>query len=332
MTETGNAAEADDAPGVRPPPEPVVLVVLGPTGVGKSEFALRAGERFAGEIVSADSMQVYCGLDRATAKPDDATRDRVPHHGIDLAAPGEDFSMGDFVRAAERSIEEIRRRGRLPVLVGGTGLYLRGLLKGIVDAPRRNEAIRRRLRATEARRGPGHLHRMLARVDRDAALRLPARDRQRIVRALEVYFSTRRGLSERIREAPFGPDRYRTVKIGLRMDRKKLYRLTDARVVRFFESGLVEEVRDLIASGLPPTCHALKALGYREALAFVQGTISREEAVALTQRNTRRYAKRQMTWFRREEGVAWFDVDPDRSDRFREALDFAARALGGEHP
>ncbi|MFQ5877739.1 MAG: tRNA (adenosine(37)-N6)-dimethylallyltransferase MiaA [Acidobacteriota bacterium] len=307
---------------------PPILVVVGPTGVGKSEFALRACRRFDGEVISVDSMQVYRGLDRGTAKPDRAARRTIPHHGIDLAGPERDFSLGDFVRAAERALEQVRGRGRLPVIVGGTGLYLRGLLKGIVDAPRRDEAIRARLRRIERRRGSGFLHRMLSRVDPQAAERLAPRDGQRLVRALEVFFRARRGLSDLIRESPFGPDRYATVKIGLSMDRRALYRRLDERVVCFFRSGLVREVRGILAAGCPPTSNALKALGYREVMMHLRGEIGIQAAIALTQRHTRRYAKRQWTWFRREEGVVWFDVDPGRDDRFREPLEHAARALG----
>ena len=304
-----------------------LLVIVGPTAVGKSELALSACERFDGEVVSVDSMQVYRGFDGGTSKPDAGARGRVPHHAIDLAGPDEDFSMGAFVRAAEEAITGIVARRRLPVLVGGTGLYLRGLLKGIVEAPRRDEALRRRLREIAGRRGAGFLHRMLQRVDPDAAGRLGARDRQRVIRALEVFLAARRGLFTLIRESPFGPDRYRTVKIGLQMERTALYRLIDARVRRFFADGLVEEVRGLLAAGCAPAANAWKALGYREALRHLRGEIGLEEAIALTQRNTRRYAKRQWTWFRKEEGVTWFDVDPARTERFREPLAFAARAL-----
>src|SRR5439155_11253332 len=168
--------------------------------------------------------QVYRGLDRGTAKPGPDERSRAPHHGIDLAEPGEDFSLGDFVRHAEAAIVSIRRRGRLPVLVGGTGLYLRGLLKGIAELPRRDEALRARLRALSERRGPAGLHRLLARVDPAGAARLGPGDRQRLIRALEVYFVARRGLSDLIGESPFGADRFATVKGGLSMARESLYR------------------------------------------------------------------------------------------------------------
>jgi len=322
------AGESTPAPGTGPPGEGPLLVVVGPTAVGKSELALLACERFGGEIVSVDSMQVYRGLDRGTAKPAPAEIRRAPHHGIDLAEPGQDFSLGDFVRHAERAIAAIRGRGRLPVLVGGTGLYLRGLLKGIVDLPRRDEVLRERLKAIADRRGPEALHRLLARVDPPGAARLPPRDRQRAVRALEVYFAARRGLGDLVAEAPFGPDRYATVKIGLSMARDRLYRIIDERVEGFFASGLLDEVRGLLAAGRPRAANAFKAFGYRESLRHLQGELSLAEAIELTRRQTRRYAKRQWTWFRREAGVAWFDIDPDDPKRFEAPLDYAARGLG----
>ncbi len=303
-------------------------MVLGPTAVGKSELAVRASERFAGEIVSVDSMQVYRGFDRGTSKPDAATRRRVPHHGIDLADPSQDFSLGDFVRSAEEAIAGIRARGRLPVMVGGTGLYLRGLLKGIIDAPRRDPEVRARLIAIDRRRGPAALHRMLARVDPETAARILPGDRQRIVRAIEVYRERREPLSSLIRRTPFAEDRYPAVKIGLSMDRAALYRRIDARVVRFFADGLVEEVRGLLDAGVPRGANAFKALGYREILRHLDGEIRREEAVMLTQRQTRRYAKRQWTWFRREPGVTWFEIIPEVGDPWAAPLEFAARAIG----
>jgi tRNA dimethylallyltransferase len=231
------------------------------------------------------------------------------------------------VRYAERTIDAIRERGRLPVLVGGTGLYLRGLLRGIVDAPRRDEAIRARLAESARRHGDAYLHRILQRVDAEAARRLGARDRQRVVRALEVFFSTRRGLSEWIHESPFGTERYDAIKIGLDMDRDQLYRRIDARVDPVFAAGLIEEVRGLIQGGCPPAANALKALGYRECLAYLAGERPKEKAIELTRRNTRRYAKRQLTWFRAEPGVSWFHLNPDGDDRFRAPLEHAERQL-----
>src|SRR5258706_5922792 len=252
--------------GARPGARTPLLVILGPTAVGKSELAVLACERFGGEILSVDSMQVYQGLDRGTAKPEAAILRRVPHHGLDLAEPGADFSMGDFVRYAERTIAAIRGRRRLPVLVGGTGLYLRGLLKGIVPAPRRREDLRVRLRLLAERRGAPFLHRLLRRVDPRGAAGLRPGDRQRLVRALEVYFETRRGLEALIRETPFGEDRFPSVKIGLNMDRETLYRIIDARVERFFAAGLGDEVRNPLPPGDPPAANPVKAVRYRGAL------------------------------------------------------------------
>lgn len=333
-TATGRSRSdaAPEAPGEwrgLPPPGPPLLVILGPTAVGKSDLAVRICGRLAGEIVSVDSMQVYRGLDRGTSKPDAETRARVPHHGIDLADPGQDFSLGEFVRMAEAAIAGIRARGRLPVLVGGTGLYLRGLLKGIVDAPRRDPVVRARLIDHDRRRGPGSLHRVLARVDPETAGRLLPGDRQRIVRALEVWRERREPLSALIRRTPFAADRHATVKIGLTMDRAALYRRIDDRVVGFFAAGLVDEVRGLLAAGVPPGANAFKAIGYREAARHLAGEIRMEEAVMLTQQGTRRYAKRQWTWFRREPGVNWFAVDPRDSGWWAAPLEFAVRAFGG---
>lgn len=306
---------------------PVVLVVVGPTAVGKSALALDLCARHGGEIVSVDSMQVYRGLDAATSKPGPAERARAPHHGLDLVEPGEDFSMGDFVRAAERSIAAIAARGRLPVLVGGTGLYLRALLRGMAAAPRRDAGIRQRLLDRAARRGVESLHRLLKRLDPDSAARLGPRDRQRLVRALEVRLSAGRPLSSVLRDEPFGAERYDAVKIGLDMDRKALYARIDARVDEFFAAGLVDEVRGLLRAGRRASANAFKALGYREVAAHLRGTIPLEEAVALTRRNTRRYAKRQMTWFRKEPEVAWFTIDPASADPFAAPRAHAAGQL-----
>lgn len=305
----------------------VLLVVVGPTAVGKSEFALEACERFGGEVVSVDSMQVYRGLDAATSKPGPAERARAPHHGVDLVDPGDDFSMGDFVRFAEGAIAGIAGRGRLPVLVGGTGLYLRGLLRGVAEAPRRVPRLRERLRAVGELRGAPFLHRMLRRLDPEGALRLPPSDRQRIVRALEVRLAGGRPLAAMVREQPFGTERYDAVKIGLDMDRARLHRRIDARVDRFFAAGLVGEVRGLLAAGRPAVANAFKALGYRETAAHLRGERTLEDAVALTRRNTRRYAKRQLTWFRAEPGVTWFTIEADARGRYGAALEHAGRQL-----
>jgi tRNA dimethylallyltransferase len=294
--------------------------------VGKSEVALALAERHGGAILSADAMQVYRGLDRGTSKPTPADRARVPHYLVDIADPRTDFSAGDFVRAAEQALADCRARDLRPVLVGGTGFYVRAFLRGLFEGPPRVPALRERLRALQDRRGPGHLHRMLARLDAATAARLSPADEQRVVRALEVRLATGRSLSEHhARDGAGiweGEERHTAVKIGLRRERPDLVDRIRRRVDRFFDSGLIDEVRQLLASGVPAEANALKAIGYREGMALVRGEISAEEARRRTFVATCRYAKRQMTWFRREEGVRWVraDQDPGRISRILDAL------------
>jgi tRNA dimethylallyltransferase len=252
-------------------------------------------------------MQVYRGFDTGTAKPPAQARAQVRHHLIDVAEPGEDFSMGEFVRLAGAAIREISHRGNLPVVVGGTGLYIRGLLRGVFEAPRRDERLRARLRAMADRRGDAFLHRTLARVDPPAAVRIAPGDPQRIIRALEVYLLTRRPLSAFFHEEGFGRELYPAVKLGIDLPREELYRRIERRVGRFVREGLFDETRRLLAAGYPESANAFKALGYREAVAAIRGTVTETEAVELIRRNTRRYAKRQLTWFRHETDVVWLD-------------------------
>lgn len=284
-----------------------VIVVLGPTGTGKSAIAVRLAEAFAGEIVGCDSMQVYRGFNAGTAKPAPEERVRVPHHLVDVADPATDFNLGDYVRLAEGAIERILSSGRRPVVAGGTGLYLQGLLRGISEGPRRDEALRARLLGIEARRARHPLHRLLGRVDPTAAARLSPRDLQRIVRALEVYFATGRSLSASFEAQGAGGDRWPAVKVGLSMPRAFLWKKIEERVDRFFGSGWEAEVRGLLQQGPPESANAWKALGYRHVARLARGHITLDEAREAILHDTRHYAKRQMTWFRREPGVVWFE-------------------------
>jgi tRNA dimethylallyltransferase len=280
---------------------------VGPTASGKSELAVRLAEAFGGEVVGCDSMQIYRGLDAGTGKPDPDLRARVTHHLVDLADPARDFNLGDYVRLAEVAVGSILRAGRVPVIVGGTGLYLQGLLRGVFAGPRRDEALRARLHAVEAKRGSPTLHRMLRRRDPATAARLGPRDTQRIVRALEVGFLTGKPLSEHLASEGFGHDRWPAIKIGLRLPRDLQIRAIEARVDRFLASGWAEEVRRLVASDLPENANCWKALGYREIRRFVRGETGEAEARATIVKETRQYAKRQMTWFRGEPDVTWYE-------------------------
>lgn len=266
-----------------------------------------------GEIVGCDALQVYRGFDAATAKPSREDRARVPHHLVDVADPRRDYSLADYVRDAEEAVAGIAARGRVPIVAGGTGMYLRGLLRGIVGAPPRDERLRRRLRAMAERFGAERLHRWLAGLDPGSAARLPRRDTQRIVRALEIALAHAGTWSERLeREGTWAlaGERYPATKVGLDLPRATLGARLDARVEAFFEAGLVDEVRGLLDSGVPPAANAFKAIGYREVLAaVVSGADPGAEHVRSSVRTaTRRYAKRQRTWLRKEHGLVWIDA------------------------
>jgi len=291
----------------------LLVAVLGPTGSGKSELALDLAERFHGEIVNCDSLQVYRYLDIGTAKLPPGERRGVPHHLIDIVDPSRVFTAGEYARLARQALGEITARGVLPILAGGTGFYLRALLDGLFPGPERNDRLRARLARRESRH-PGWLHRLLARFDPQAAGRIPSADVQKLIRAVEVLLVTRKPVSEWFSEQGRDPLRgYRVLKLGLDPPRAALYERLNARCAGMFTGGLVEEVRGVLARGIPPDAKALEAHGYRQALQVIQGKMQLDEAVALAQRNTRHYAKRQWTWFRRDPEIRWlagFGGDP----------------------
>lgn len=285
--------------------EAPLLAIVGPTGSGKSELALAVARRFPAEVVNCDSVQLYRYLDIGTAKLAPAERQGVPHHLIDVADPDELVTAGDYARRARPLLAEIAGRGHLPIVVGGTGFYLRALLDGLFPGPQRDPALRERLAARETAQ-PGWLHRMLARLDPAAAARIHPHDTNKLIRALEVCLLTRRPLSKLWAE---GRDRlhgFRTLKIGLDPPRALLYARLDERCRAMFERGLIEEVRQILARGFPETSKPLEALGYRQALEVLRGRLAPEEAIYLAQRETRRYAKRQWTWFRGDPEIEWF--------------------------
>jgi tRNA dimethylallyltransferase len=263
-----------------------------------------------GEIVGCDALQVYRRFDIATAKPTAEERAAAPYHLVDWVDPDVDYTLADYVQDADRAIAGIRSRGRVPVVAGGTGMYLRGLLKGVVPAPARSPELRRRLAAMTARFGPARMHRWLSGLDPASAARLPAADVQRILRALEIALTGTRSWSSALdREGTWGAagERYPSLKIGLHMEREALVRRIERRVDRFFDAGLVPEVRDLLDGGVRQDANAFKAIGYREVLAALVRGGSLDSAREEVKKNTRRYSKRQRTWFRKEPGMHWLD-------------------------
>jgi len=282
-----------------------VVVLVGPTASGKSDLGCALARRFAGWILSVDSMAVYRGLDIGTSKPAAEVRSEIPHRGLDLADPAEDFSLGDFIRAADAALAEMRPA--LPILVAGTGLYLRGVLKGVAALPGRDAAFRGRMLERERIEGPGTLHRLLEETDSPTARRISPADLQRLVRALELCESGCRDSIAKPGAEWNGPDRFPSVKVGIRRSRTELERRIRERFEQFLARGLLEETRDLLRR-VPISSNAFKALGYRELAAHLEGRWDLETARRETVGNTLRYAKRQMTWFRKEPGVRWFDL------------------------
>jgi tRNA dimethylallyltransferase len=285
-----------------------IIAIVGSTASGKSHLALSIAERFNGEIVNYDSVQIFRHLDIGSAKPTREERERVPHHMIDIREPDELFTAGDYQREARQVLHAIRARGRLPVLVGGTGLYLRALTEGLFSGPPRSSYWRERLEAIAERKGREHLHKLLARLDPPAAARIAARDKPKIIRAVEVRLETGKSLSKHLEAEPRQPlTDFQLHAIGLNPPRHDAHQRIDARVHRMFEAGLVEEVCGLIARGVPKNAKCWGAIGYRQVLTHLDVCNSWDEVIRIIQRDTRRYAKRQMTWFRKQPNVTWFD-------------------------
>ena len=279
-------------------------IVLGPTGSGKSDLALCIAMALGGEIVSCDSLQVYRGFDLGTAKLGAAERRGIPHHLLDLIDPTQLFTAGDYARVARTCLREIAGRDRIPIVVGGTGFYLRALLEGLFPGPVRSPRIRDRLARREQRKS-GSLHRILSRLDPAAAARIHPSDKNKTIRALEVRLLEGRPLSALFKLGREPLTGFQPIKLGLDPPRDLLYRKLDARSERMFESGLIAEARDLLAAGVPVDAKPFESLGYRQALDVVQERLTLEQALACTQAATRRYAKRQLTWFRKEHSVHW---------------------------
>jgi tRNA dimethylallyltransferase len=286
---------------------PSLVVVCGPTASGKTSLALRLAEQFPSEVVSADSRQVYRDMDIGTAKPSSDELARVPHHLIDIVRPDQAFNANKFAELAHQAVTGIHQRQKLPLVVGGTGLYLQVLVSGLLDVPGPDEALRERLRLEEEQQGPGSLYRRLQQLDPAMAERLQPRDQVRIIRALEVHAATGQSLAALQQQHNFSANRFRVLWLGLAVERQQLYRIIEERVEAMFAKGLVDEVRGLIAQGYSPDLKAFKTIGYREVISFLKGELSLEQAIAAVKLNSRRYAKRQMTWFRRNPEIIWVD-------------------------
>lgn len=287
--------------------KPRILAIVGPTAVGKTSLSLQVAARLHGEIISADSMQVYRGMDIGTAKPTLAERSLIPHHLIDVVDPGESFSAADYQRLARAAVDDILERGRLPIFSGGTGLYIRAAIDDYnFTASENNPTVRKKLQQELQEAGLPALYTRLEQVDPRVASRLHATDQRRIIRALEVYETTGRALSSWESEKDIKNALYDVLIIGLLRPREELYARIDARVEQMFATGLLEEARQLFAQGI--SLVALQALGYKELLAYLEGHSSLEEVKAILKQQTRRYAKRQMTWFRADSRVHWVDA------------------------
>ncbi len=308
-------------------PEPLLVVIVGPTASGKSALAIGLAQQFAGEIVSCDSVAVYRRFDIGTAKPTREECALVPHHLLDIAEPGEPFTAGEYARRARAAIAEIVQRGRLPIVVGGTGLYLRALLQGLFPGPHRSEELRQRLRRRASERSPAYLHQVLKRLDPASAARIHANDMPKIIRAIEVCLASRARMSELWQERGRDPLRgFRVLRIGLSPAREKLYQRINRRAERMFEAGLVEETGVLLQQFDGKNITALDSLGYRQAGQVLRGELTRDQGIAAAQQGHRNYAKRQMTWFRREPDVNWLDGFGDDPDILAKAANLVSAA------
>ena len=297
-----------------------LLVLCGPTAVGKTELALLVAEKFACEIISVDSMQVYRHMDIGTAKPTTAERERIPHYLIDIVNPDDNYTLGRFIGDAETSVQRILAHGKIPLLAGGTGLYFKGFLDGVFaedqiiaakdqgEGDREITTLRHSLRKRLHEEGSAVLHRKLAQLDPESAARIHPNDTQRLLRGLEIYHLTGITWSQHLADQVKGPPRYRTLKIGLTRPRKNLYERINKRVLHMVAQGLLSEVKGLLAMGYDKDLKSMQSIGYRHMISFIENKWSWEKALERLARDTRHYAKRQYTWFSGDPEIIWYDV------------------------
>ncbi len=286
-----------------------LVIVLGPTAVGKSATAILLARHFKGEIINCDSMQVYKGFDIGTDKIPIDQRNGIPHHLIDVADPSTQFTAAEFVDQAMEAAASIHVKKKLPIIAGGTGLYLKALLEGLFPEEIKDPAIRRDLERQAKNKGLEYLRERLLQVDPVYASKLGRRDRVRIVRALEVFIASGKPISAHFQNTRSPVEDFNILKIGLKLERAVIYEKIEARVDRMFERGIVEETQALLEEGVRPDSPPFRALGYKQVMKYLKGELSLEEAIDLTKRETRHYAKRQMTWFRKMPGILWFPAE-----------------------
>lgn len=309
-----------EAKGMNQKPEtrnrkPSVIVICGPTGIGKTSAGIEAAEAFGGEIISADSMQVYKYMDIGTAKPTLEERKRIFHHMIDIIEPDEDFSAAKFALMADEIIERLRRREIIPFLVGGTGLYIKALIKGLFNPETSLDGTRSRLKKEAEKYGTESLYKRLLASDREAADKIHPNDTFRIVRALEVYETTGMTISEHHKKHAFSGNRFNVLKIGLTTERDDLYKRIEKRVDLMVEAGFAEEVKRLLDMNYTAGLKSMQSIGYRHMVEYLTGRISLDETVRILKQDTRRFAKRQMTWFNADPEIVW--VKPDQANNIK---------------
>jgi len=312
---------------VENPHDPLAVLILGPTGSGKTALSLALAREFQGEIVSCDSVAVYRGMDLGSAKPSRAERAQIPHHLIDVTTPDHPFTAGDYSRQARTALKEIAQRGHLPIVTGGTGLYLTALTNGLTLMPIRQEQTRAALLSGQEKNGPGWLHDTLNELDPETAARIHPNDTPKLIRALEILYTTGKPLSIVFAVPKDSLTGFRLLRIGLNPPRQQLYHRINQRAAAMFEAGLIEETRTLLAQY--GRVKALDALGYRQSLAAIDGTLTEAEAIAQAQQGHRNYAKRQLTWFRREPEVHWIENFGDAAPSL-EAIQSRIRMAEGD--
>ena len=299
-----------------------IVVVLGPTAVGKSQTSLRLAEIFNGEIINCDSMQVYKGFNIGTDKVSAAIQEKIPHHLLDISQPSHQFTAAEFVRLAVSSVYEILERDHLPIITGGTGLYLKALIYGLFPEEKKDPTIRRRLQQEAEQKGLASLRNKLKDIDPDYYNKIGANDKIRIIRALEVFYLTNKPISAHFKKTKPPLQDFKIIKIGLKLERDILYDRIEKRVDNMFIRGIIDETKQLLAAGIPENAPPFRALGYKQVLDFLQGEINMEEAISRTKTETRHYAKRQITWFKKMCGIQWF-----HPNELKNIIDFLSKSI-----